>query len=589
MTVADVHAVGTALRFAPRRGADLFSLLGKLRSRVHSGAVRRDGNSLSAPARELTWLLDPGEAEALAVSLDASALRALEVRRRAADDHDRYRAHVLRLRDGGVDLARTELVARTTGQDVGVLDDHQVVNVAAMSATEGYGMLLFDEQGAGKTVSVIYAFDRLVALNELDTMVVVAPKSMVGEWANAIGEFMGDRYRVEIVEGTGVERARRVDSGADVVVMNYEAVPTVRDPLVLRLRRHPGRALLVVDESFAVKNPQARRTQELEAVRDWFGRVWLLCGTPAPNTAHDIVAQVSMVDFGETFSGVSIPKDRAQAVPVVRDALDKRAIYLRNLKVDVLPDLPGRSLTRLTVPLAPLQSQLYEAALGALLAEVEALDERQFLKQLGTFLARRMALLRITSNPAGVFDNYDETPGKLAALDDLIERLVVGDGEKLVVWSCFTASLNAIVRRYADHGTVRYDGSVTSVEDRREAVRRFQDDSDTRIFVANPAAAGAGLTLHAARYAVYESFTNQAAQYLQSLDRVHRRGQMREVQYFVLLAEGSIESAEFDNLVRKEERARDLLGDVVPEPVTYERFIAELRSSWQARDQVAAP
>jgi len=588
VTVADVSAVGTALRFAPHRGADLSGLLRTLRAKLPPGAVRRDGSALGAPARELTWLLDPGQTDALDVVLDAGAKRALEVRRRAADDHYRYRDHVGQLRVGGVDVARTELSACPIGQAVTALDDHQVVNVAAMTAPEGYGMLLLDEQGAGKTVSVIYAFDRLVGLNALDTMVVVAPKSMVGEWANAIGEFMGDRYRVEIVEGSGIERARRVDSGADVVVMNYEAVSTLHDPLVLRLRRHPDRAVLVVDESFAVKNPQARRTRDLEAIRDWFGRVWLLCGTPAPNTAHDIVAQVTMVDFGETFAGVSIPKDRVQAVPVVRAALDERAIYLRNLKVDVLPDLPGRSFTRLVVPLAPIQAQLYDAALGALVAEVEALDERQFLKQLGTFLARRMALLRITSNPSGVFESYDELPGKLVVLDDLVDRLVVGDGEKLVVWSCFTASLDAIVRRYADYGAVRYDGSVTSVDERREAVRLFQTDPETRIFVANPAAAGAGLTLHAARYAVYESFTNQAAQYLQSLDRIHRRGQTREVQYFVLLAEDSIEPAEFDNLVGKEERARDLLGDVVPETVTRERFLADLRSSWHGPSPAAA-
>jgi len=438
-------------------------------------------------------------------------------------------------------------------------------------------------------VSVIYAFDRLVDLNLIDLMVVVAPKSMVGEWANAITEFMGDRYRVEIIEGSAAERARRADSGADVVVVNYEAVPTVRDQLLLRLRRHPDRALLVVDESFAVKNPQARRTQDLETIRDWFARVWLLCGTPAPNSAHDIVAQVSLVDFGTTFAEVNIPKDRAQAVPIVRRALDDRAIYLRNLKVDVLPNLPEKSLTRLTVELAPLQAQLYDAALGTLIEEIEALDDKQFLKQLGTYLARRMALLRITSNPAGVFEQYDEVPAKLVALDELVRRLVEQDSEKLVIWSCFTASLDAIVRRYERFGAVRYDGAVTSVAERREAVRSFQNDPDTRIFVANPAAAGAGLTLHAARYAVYESFNNQAAQYLQSLDRIHRRGQSREVEYFVLLAEGSIELAEFDGLVLKEERARDLLGDVVPEPVTRTRFLDELRRGWQGTTAAVRP
>ena len=225
-----------------------------------------------------------------------------------------------------------------------MLDDHQVVNVAAMTDADGYGMSLFDEQGAGKTVSVIYAFDRLVDLNVHDWMVVVAPKSMVGEWANAMQEFMGDRYRVEIVSGSAGERQQALESGADIVVMNYEAVATVSDALIRRLRRHPDRAVLVVDESFNVKNPQARRTRDLGAVRDWFGRTWLLCGTPAPNTAHDIVAQIDMVDFGQTFAGVQIPKDRAAAVPVVKQALDERAIYLRNLKADVLPDLPSEDI-----------------------------------------------------------------------------------------------------------------------------------------------------------------------------------------------------------------------------------------------------
>lgn len=580
MTVADVSAVGSALRFTPRRGADLAGVLRQLRARCGFGAVRRDGSGLVAPASALGWLLDAEEAEALDVELDASATRSLEIRKRAVVAHDRYRQHVLALRDGGLDMARAALEGRPTGQDLDVLDGHQVVNVAAMTAPEGYGMLLLDEQGAGKTVSVIYAFDRLVDLNLIDLMVVVAPKSMVGEWASAIGQFMGDTYNVEIIEGTAADRARKADSGADVTVLNYEAVSSIRNQLVLRLRRNPDRALLVIDESFAVKNPQARRTQDLESIRDWFARVWLLCGTPAPNTAHDIVAQVSMVDFGTTFAGVSIPKDRAQAVPVVRQALDDRAIYLRNLKVDVLPDLPERSFTRLTVPMAPVQAQLYDAALGALIEEMEALDDKQFLKQLGTYLARRMALLRITSNPAGVFDNYDELPAKLTALDELVGRLVERDAEKLVIWSCFTASLDAIVRRYQHLGAVRYDGAVTSISERREAVRSFQNDPETRIFVANPAAAGAGLTLHAARYAVYESFTNQAAQYLQSLDRIHRRGQNREVEYFVLLTDGTIEPTEFDNLVRKEERARELLGDVAPEPITREKFLADLRTNW---------
>jgi SNF2 family DNA or RNA helicase len=126
---------------------------------------------------------------------------------------------------------------------------------------------------------------------------------------------------------------------------------------------------------------------------------------------------------------------------------------------------------------------------------------------------------------------------------------------------------------------LRYDGEVTDVTARREVVRRFQEDDSSMVLVANPAAAGAGLTLHRARVAVYESLSNQAAHYLQSLDRIHRRGQTREVEYLVLLCDKTIEIDEYERLVRKEHAAQDLLGDVVEPPVTRESFLADARAA----------
>ena len=114
---------------------------------------------------------------------------------------------------------------------------------------------------------------------------------------------------------------------------------------------------------------------------------------------------------------------------------------------------------------------------------------------------------------------------------------------------------------------------------RREAVRQFQEDDDAKLFVANPAAAGAGLTLHRARFAVYESFSNQAAHYLQSLDRIHRRGQNRAVEYLVLLCDGTLEVQEYDRLVTKEAAAQSLLGDRVSSLVTRESFLEDLKGA----------
>ena len=183
-------------------------------------------------------------------------------------------------------------------------------------------------------------------------------------------------------------------------------------------------------------------------------------------------------------------------------------------------------------------------------------------------MARRAALLQICSNPSGISETYKETPAKLVALDSLVKQLVGREREKIVIWSFYTASVAAIARRYVRYGVVRYDGSVSDVGKRGDAVRRFQEDDETMVFVANPAAAGAGLTLHRARVAIYESLSNQTAHYLQSLDRIHRRGQERDVEYVVLLCDGTLEVSEYERLVQKEQAAQDLLGDNVEAPLT---------------------
>ena len=174
-------------------------------------------------------------------------------------------------------------------------------------------------------------------------------------------------------------------------------------------------------------------------------------------------------------------------------------------------------------------------------------------------------------------------------LDNLLTELIEQRKEKIVIWSFYTRSITAICERYARYGVLRYDGQVKDVAARREAVRRFQEDDDARLFVANPAAAGAGLTLHSSRVAIYESFSNQAAHYLQSLDRIHRRGQKRDVEYLILLCDGTIEIQEYDRLVSKENAARLLLGDTVSAPATRKSFLKNLKEASALLEQFDFP
>jgi SNF2 family DNA or RNA helicase len=478
-------------------------------------------------------------------------------------------------------LADRPEVAAARLQDyapLAMLDPHQVIAVAAASHPDIKGLCLFDEQGLGKTVQALFAFDRSRELGLVDKAVVLAPKNMVLEWLHDLQRFFPGKYEAVAVTGTDREKRALLDGKADLYVTNFESALRLA-PRIGDVLSHSG--LLVVDESFFVKNRDAQRTAAVKRVRSMAARCLVLCGTPAPNSAIDLVEQFNIADLGAAFAGVKVPEDPQAARPVVAQAIATRGVYLRRLKVHAL-DLPGRTFNRVRVRLEPRQQALYDDAKSNLAKEVARLTDDEFSARRASFAARRMALLQICSNPAAVDPTYDRLPAKLGALDALLQDLIERRGEKVVIWSFFTRAINGIAARYARYSPVRIDGSVRDAADRREAVRKFQEEESCRLFIGNPAAAGAGLTLHSARHAVYESMSNQAAHYLQSLDRIHRRGQTREVTYHVLLADGTVEEAEYQRLLRKEAAAQDLLGDEVVEPLTREAFLEELLNEQSA-------
>lgn len=554
----------------PLRGYDRQDIRAALKKAVGDIPMRSLAEGVSIPAQFSHLLVDARE------TLDLRWRGQSELfvinRHRVMRDIQRAKESVEEVKVTSISRAQTMLRDLA---DIDRLDDHQVVNIAAMTSPGVPGLCVFDEQGAGKTVTMIYAFDLLVQRDEVDIALVIAPKSMVPEWPNDINRFKGDLYKCVVVIGSRREKKRALGADADIFVTNYETAVSMEAELSALLRRHNGRSVIVIDESFFVKNLDAKRTRVIRRLREYCGRAYVLCGTPAPNAPNDLVQQFNIVDFGYTFAGVSIPEDRGEALPVVQQAIEERGLYIRHLKNEVLPDLPLKRFQRVLLPLEPEQQRLYAGALRDLIIDLRSSDDGSFQKRLVSFLAKRSALLQICSNPIAIVEGYSEIPAKLGALDSLLEELILLRGEKVVLWSFYTASINAIVKRYARFKAVRYDGIVSDVSARREAVRRFQEDEDTMLFVGNPAAAGAGLTLHRARYAIYESMSNQAAHYLQSIDRIHRRGQTRGAEYIILLCEKTLEVEEYERLTEKERSAQTLLGDRVDVPWTRETMLKE--------------
>jgi len=558
------------LTLVPRDPRATTALRKTLGERFGGVPTRRVAEGIWIPSRYTPLLKTLGPE--VRINWTDAASRFVENRMHTQEAYPRVLQEVREIIQGGATSARERLLG-TRGLEV--LDDHQLVNVAAMTVKDGFGLCIFDEQGAGKTVTLIHAFDVLVAKDEVDFALIIAPKSMTPEWPRDFERFTGDQYPTVVLTGSHRAKAQALGSKPEVVITNFETAISMEAELAATLRWHRGRSILVVDESFFIKNPDAKRARSIRRLREDTGRAFVLCGTPAPNSPHDLVEQFNFVDFGITFDGVNIPDDRATALPIIRQAVEERGLFVRHLKQDVLPELKEKRFKKVIVTLEPLQAKIYNQALQNLVADLKAVDDRGFARQMMSFLEKRSALLQICSQPTSIVEGYSEIPAKLQALDGLLHELVEVQKEKVVLWSFYTASIDALMARYSRYHPVRYDGTVSDIQDRREAVRSFQDDDHSMLFVGNPAAAGAGITLHRARYAIYESFSNQAAHHLQSLDRIHRRGQRFEVEYLMILCEGTLEIAEYERLVRKELDSQRLLGDDVETPVTRQAMLEE--------------
>ena len=157
-----------------------------------------------------------------------------------------------------------------------------------------------------------------------------------------------------------------------------------------------------------------------------------------------------------------------------------------------------------------------------------------------------------------IFPELDRLPAKFEALDGLIADILSVPGRKVILWSNYIRTIEQLLQRFP--GTVAIYGATPN-DERQGIAKRFQEDQDTRLLIANPAAAGTGFTLTAASFTIYESLSWRYDHYAQSQDRNHRIGQTQPVTYVRLLATDTIEEAVVTALERKSALARSLLGD----------------------------
>lgn len=409
----------------------------------------------------------------------------------------------------------------------------------------------FSVPGAGKT-TVSYALHALErARGRVDRLLVIAPLSAFGAWADEVEECFVEPLRV----------ARLTERGAlsaDVVLVNYQRLAASYDQITSWVADSSTHVIL--DEAHRMKRGKAgewgRACLDLAHVAT---RRDILTGTPAPQHPNDFVALIDFVWPNQSNHILPESARRSEPPPSVMREVSARLtpFFTRTTKAELELEPPDRRAELVTM--TPLQAEIYEALRTKMryATNVRPRERAQWGK-MGQVV---MYLLEAASNPAllaravtgaesvalqwpslaippesdlgekVLHYGQHEIPAKFEKLVTMVAANA-SDGRKTLVWSNFVGTITTLAdqlllpyRPAVVHGGVPSVAEEVNYLTREGELRRFRDDPDCLVLLANPAAMSEGVSLHHHCHdAIYVDRTFNAGQYLQSIDRIHRLG-----------------------------------------------------------------
>ncbi len=433
----------------------------------------------------------------------------------------------------------------------------------------GFGGVLADDMGLGKTLQII-AF---LLSQKKSKSIVVVPTSVIYNWMDEFEKF-APSIRVGLVHGSKSKRdkvLRNFKRGIGIKVEEenlkeksyekYDVLLTTYGTLKNDEKAYENLNFdyCIIDEAQNIKNPAAQATLSVKNIKSRCNIA--LTGTPIENNLMELW---SIFDF--VMPGYLFTKDRFRE----RFILDESNLselkslitpfILRRLKEDVLSELPEKLEKKYLVEMKGKQKQLYSFYVKAIKNE---LNENKSSEKSGkdkiNMFAYLTKLREICLDPSIVVPDYKGESSKLTVVKEIVKD-ASESGKKILLFSQFTSVLKKIEEDFKkeDISYLYLDGG-TSAKERVERVKKFNEDSNIKVFLISLKAGGVGLNLTSASVVIhFDPWWNPAVED-QATDRAHRFGQENKVEVIKLVAKDTIE----EKIVLMQEDKRELIQSLM--------------------------
>jgi len=460
----------------------------------------------------------------------------------------------------------------------------------------------FSVPGSGKTTVALAFFHVLKKRGKIDSLLVIGPTSSFQPWEDEFQECFGRKPRSIRLAGKPLKERLECYLTAyqyELLLITYHTTANdIEDIIrVLKARKY----LTILDESHYIKRPQGGKlaTATLKLAPFSTHRV-ILSGTPMPNNPSDLWSQFQFLWYKQQPLG-SLDKflnEIRDAKKInLSDTIKERIgpLFFRTTKSQL--DLPAQKYKIHKCNLSPLQKRIYIGVAIRFLSQLsESPQEINSLREWRR--ARTIRLLQIASNPALLLhqckefnlppidlrnitlsiaiEHYAEyeIPEKIVLATELANE-ICSSGEKVIIWTTFVHNLGMLATILKKHNPLIIFGGIIANSEKDEItretiIRRFKEDPNCKILIANPAACAESISLHrVCHQAIYLDRSFNCAHYLQSLDRIHRLGLVKNqlTFYHLLVSSGSIDEIVHDRLKQKMQAMQQILEGELPHEI----------------------
>lgn len=411
----------------------------------------------------------------------------------------------------------------------------------------------FSEMGCGKSLIALGKIAHLIMKGEINRALVISPMSAMASWEIEIKKHTGMTcvpLRGQLFEKGEILTKNQKE---DIYLISYDSIPgrkRTRNIMLSALRAF-GFDMVICDEVPLIKTYETLRFQSVVQLCDDAKYVLFLTGTPITNRPETIFNIYRALDRGETF-GTDLLRTRNKyfrqvgvGFPVYKLREDKRdelthKMYLKAIRIrkDECLSLPPKIFSPRYCNLSDEQHHIYYPVAEELVKKFKMGDHKFRIMNPLTKLSK---LSQICSG--FMYDDsgkamYIKDNSKASLLEEVLNE--IGE-EKVVIYTRWKEDVPIVSQVLRSLGR-RSVSLLSETKDRKAVIESFQDDPEVKVLIASTEVGGYSITLTASSYAIYYSLNFPLDDWLQSQDRIHRKGQTKTCVYIPLMVNNTVDT-----------------------------------------------